>query len=968
MKPLSPGPTVKHEPVSERSARFRIWVRRFGRYLSVLSVLSVLSAPLNAQFFAFGQNKVQYRRLDWRIIRGPHVDLYYYPAEAELASAALAYAESSYDTLAIQFGHDVAARVPLIVYASHTDFEQTNVLPFTPPEGLLGATDFLKRRVALPFRGNFAEFRHTLRHEMVHVFQLDIQAESYYQAPRSGRFNFPLWWSEGLAELWSGGEDARDNMVLRELTLSGKLPPLRQLTPVTGAIVYPLGGKIHRWLADTYGDWRVAQVYKEINRHETFEDAIHSIYGRSLDQLSEEFQLAMRRNYYPSVDSLAPLAVLSKEISKLAVKPAFLPDSTNGRSGQVVYVSPASGYLTIYRRELDGGHPRKVVTAGRTADLEAFHPFESRMDASRPGYLLFTARYGDRDALVVWDLKHGKIAGRYQFDRLVSILSPMWMPDRRSIVFSGLSESGVSDLYRVQLPKGTLEPLTRDHYQDLDPSPAPDGERLVFASDRTAGGLGGAVNLFMLDLATGNIAQLTQGNWVDEGPTWGPDGRVYFTSDRDGVLNVFSTDTLGQGRRETSSWSGAFDAVPLPDSSGLLVGGFHDLSWNLYRYPIDAKARQDPFVLDSGPPPGRWTWVTGTDKALGAASGEPYRRRMTLDVAAGEAVFVPGYGSAQGIAFLMSDLLGDNLLFGSVGSFQGRRLGSLLANISASAVYVNRERRLNWGVGAFRTRSRNFEGDLVVAYEEVAAGVLGLLRYPLSRFSRVEGTVVMEHSDRIDFTLPVDEPRRVGWIASHYLSYVHDNSLWIPSGPIDGARLSLTAGISSDFTNSRFDSYLLSGDWRRYFRLGSRSTYAVRALGFYSGGDRPRRINIGGTLGLRGYPEFGYIVGTQAYMLNQEIRFPLLTHLTLGTPLGDIDFPEIQGGIFADFGKAFLYQEFDRALLGSYGISFRLALGPLAVLRLDVGHRFSNGSYRGYSLNAEQRQPSFVHFFFGYNY
>jgi hypothetical protein len=228
--------------------------------------------------------------------------------------------------------------------------------------------------------------------------------------------------------------------------------------------------------------------------------------------------------------------------------------------------------------------------------------------------------------------------------------------------------------------------------------------------------------------------------------------------------------------------------------------------------------------------------------------------------------------------------------------------------------------------------------------------------------------MVVEHSDRVDFTLPVDEPRRVGWIASHYLSYVHDNSLWVPSGPIDGARLSLTAGISTDFTNSRLDSYVLSGDWRRYFRLGSRSTYAVRALGFYSGGDRPHRINIGGTVGLRGYPEFGYIVGTRAYMLNQEIRFPLLTHLTLGTPLGDLDFPEIQGGIFTDLGKALLYQEAGRALLGSYGISFRLALGPLAVLRLDVGHRFSNGSFRGYSLNLDQRQPSFVHFFFGYNY
>ena len=38
--------------------------------------------------------------------------------------------------------------------------------------------------------------------------------------------------------------------------------------------MYPLGGRIHRWLADTYGDWRVAYMYKELNRHEPSRTAI----------------------------------------------------------------------------------------------------------------------------------------------------------------------------------------------------------------------------------------------------------------------------------------------------------------------------------------------------------------------------------------------------------------------------------------------------------------------------------------------------------------------------------------------------------------------------------------------------------------------------------------------------------------------------------------------------------------------
>ena len=104
-------------------------------------------------------------------------------------------------------------------------------------------------------------------------------------------------------------------------------------------------------------------------------------------------------------------------------------------------------------------------------------------------------------------------------------------------------------------------------------------------------------------------------------------------------------------------------------------------------------------------------------------------------------------------------------------------------------------------------------------------------------------------------------------------------------------------------------------------------------------------------------------------MFNQELRFPVLTHLTLGTPFGDLDLPEIQAGLFTDVGRASFSTSTTRALLGSYGISFRMALGPLTVLRLDVGRRFSDRDhFEGYSLSAEQKKRGFVSFFFGYNY
>src|SRR5881227_2947075 len=214
------------------------------RWACTIALTLAFASSLSAQFGYFGQNKIQYRRFDWRVLRSEHVDLYYYPEEEELGRVALAYAEESYDALERRFNHAVTRRIPLIVYASHSDFEQTNILPFVPPEGLLGVTEFLKRRVALPFTGSYNDFRHTIRHELVHLFQLSLVAEVFRRYPRFRRAELPLWWSEGLAEFFSAGEDSRDEMILRDLTLSGRLPALGDLMYAAGGIVYPLGGAI----------------------------------------------------------------------------------------------------------------------------------------------------------------------------------------------------------------------------------------------------------------------------------------------------------------------------------------------------------------------------------------------------------------------------------------------------------------------------------------------------------------------------------------------------------------------------------------------------------------------------------------------------------------------------------------------------------------------------------------------------
>jgi hypothetical protein len=938
-------------------------------------VTALLPSVAAAQFGSFGQNKIQYRGFDWHALRGEHVDLYYYPEEQELARVALAYAEESYGVLEQRFNHHPHRRIPLIIYASHSDFEQTNVLPFVPPEGLLGVTEFTKQRVALPFTGSYFDFRHTLRHELVHVFQLSLTTQAFERYPRMHHVDAPLWWTEGLAEYFSAGEDSRGEMILRDLTVSGRLPALRELTYASGGIIYPLGEAIHHFLAATYGEWRVDAMYRDVWKHASFEDEVRAIYGHSLDDLSEAWQFWMRQRYYPVVVAAQPLSITARLLTRLAIKPAVYgvlegADSTRG----VLYFSPSTGYTNIYAQPFAGGPPSTVVKGERSAEFESFHFFESRIGVSTDGLVAFSSKYFDRDALFLWSLDKQRVVGRFQFPELISILSPAWAPDRQSVIFSGLAVSGYSDLYRLWLVDGRLERLTSDRYQDVDPSVSPDGRTVVFSSDRTPFGPTGARNLFTLDLATGTIAYLTYGAWRDEQPRWAADGRIFFASDRDGTYQIYSVDTSGAGRRETNTLNGAFDPQWVDDEHGLVFGGFADLSYNIYlAQPVpDSAAHPVALAPDRAAP--EWTWPELASPQYARAGGAPYERKFSLDFAAGDAAVAPGLGSAQGAVFVFSDLLSDRQLYLLLSSFSGTGFGNVFDNFSGTAFYLNQAHRINWGVGVFRLRGLFYEGDFSTLYEETSGGAFADIRYPLSRFTRIEAEYRVEHSNRFDITRPdlitggPTDFHRVGWLASNYLSYVTDNTLWLQTGPIDGTRMNLTGGLVNDISHGRFDTWLLAADYRRYFRTSLRSAVAIRLLGYYAGGERPRRVNIGGSWGLRGYPRYGYVAGTHVWLFNSEWRFPITDFLSIGFPFGVARFPGVQGALFCDLGQASTATALERGTLGSTGLGLRMSLAPPLVLRLDLGYRFHSGSTEGYAIPSGSRGARFVDFFFGFNY
>ena len=203
---------------------------RRGFFAALMLALSVTALPGSVSAQYFGRNKVQYETFDFKILKTPHYDIHFYPEEADAVEDAARMGERWYERFARLFQHEFEQPKPIILYADHPDFQQTNTLRGRLGEGLGGATESLKNRVIMPLTGSYADTDHVLGHELVHAFQYNL-AQGRSGAGMRGMSLLPLWVVEGIAEYLSvGREDALTAMWMRDAIRREDLPTLRDLS------------------------------------------------------------------------------------------------------------------------------------------------------------------------------------------------------------------------------------------------------------------------------------------------------------------------------------------------------------------------------------------------------------------------------------------------------------------------------------------------------------------------------------------------------------------------------------------------------------------------------------------------------------------------------------------------------------------------------------------------------------------
>ena len=891
----------------------------------------------------------------------------------DLAERGAFLAEESYKALEQKFNHNVSNRIPLIFYSSHLHFEQTNITPGFVPEGVGGFFEFLKGRVVIPYDGSMWNFHHVIRHELVHVFMHSKINRVLLDHKITQDHLPPLWFIEGLAEYWSVDWDGQAEMVMRDAVVSNYLVPLGDMERIYGTfLMYKEGQNILHFIADRYGDEKILLLMENFWKSGSFEEVFRLTVDRNFRQFDEEWTYALKKKYYPLLASSDQPSGVTKPIitEGFNSKPAFY---RNGEKKELYFIGNHSGYTSIFRatRDTSGTKTDVVIEGEKSDELEAFHLFQSKLDISANGLLAFVTKSGENDALHVYDIPHEQLTETYHFKDLVVLGSPSWSPEGKRIVFSAVDKSGSNDLYVWNIETSVLTRLTNDVYDDRDAAWSPHGDVIVFSSDRTPYGDHGTYNLFLFDLKTNDIRYLTYGDESYYAAQWSPDGNtLLFTSDADGARNVWmmtidSTHTPStEMRRITQFTTAAFD--PTWADSNLVFVAFEDFSFQIREVPevmkvYDSSTTRRPNELIVRQTPWKPRSITGTTETKSLR----YTGQYSLDIAQSQIATDPVFGTAGGAFLALSDLLGNEQYYFLVYN-TAQTTDELLSSFNIAISRISLQQRTNFAYGVYRFSGRRYDlTDPDEYFFERVFGTYVTLSYPLSKFRRIAVVASISNSEKDpsisslseESASTIDRSRRALFL-SNTLSFTHDNSLWGPSGPLDGSRFNISLSYTSDVQYSNASYYSFIFDYRQYFRIAERSAFATRLWLFYNDGKEARRFVMGGSWDLRGYPRWS-LRGKKMWLVSNELRFPFLDQLGIRFPFGGVSFIGFRGALFFDAGNAWddVYSE----TLGSIGGGLRLNLGGALVLRYDLGKRIER--------NFTKIQEDLFHqFFFGYDF
>src|SRR5881275_1494322 len=200
----------------------------------------------------FGKNNIHYDKFKWMIYTTDHFEIYYYPEIEQHLERVAGYAESAYQQISADLKHDLSFKVPLMLFKTHSEFEQENVDPGAAQEGVGAFAEPVRQRMLMPIDDPSDQLYGLIVHELTHQFEFDIIPQGLI------RRSVPLWVNEGLSDYERGQWEPLDLMAVRDAAIADIVPKMTDLEGYGGGggpsrLIYNLGHAVFEYIEAKYG-------------------------------------------------------------------------------------------------------------------------------------------------------------------------------------------------------------------------------------------------------------------------------------------------------------------------------------------------------------------------------------------------------------------------------------------------------------------------------------------------------------------------------------------------------------------------------------------------------------------------------------------------------------------------------------------------------------------------------------------
>ncbi len=543
------------------------------------------------------QPRYNHPELEWRTIETAHFSVTYHEGIENSAKRVATIAEEIYAPITTLYEHEPENPVRFIV--QDTD-DISN-----------GAAYFYDNKIiiwALPMdydmRGTHNWLRDVVTHEFTHIVSMQAAMKfnrkipAFYlqwfryekeqrddvvrgfpngvvSYPYSG-LTTPLWFAEGVAQYNSekfryDHWDTHRDMILRERTLSNSLLSFDDMA-VFGKIgignesVYNQGYSFVSYIVRTYGEKSLSGIAKALSskRPVTISGAIEKATGVNGDRVYDNWKEELEEIYRSKTRLISENLVNGRMINDKGTANFFPSWSPDGQ--QIAFISnKGNDYLfqtSLYLYSKKSGKVKTIASGVQSSpswspdgkkivygkkskpdkrgsvyfDLYLYDVQKKKNERLTTGErsrypvyspdgnsIAFVTAQDGESIIMLYDVQRKEISELTRFNEIRQVYKLDWSPDGTAILFETSTDNG-RDIAEVNADGSGFRFIFKTAGDERHPVYSNDNKRIYFSSDRT-----GIFNIYSLDRETAEIKQLTNVRGGAFMPSESSDGSIAYS-------------------------------------------------------------------------------------------------------------------------------------------------------------------------------------------------------------------------------------------------------------------------------------------------------------------------------------------------------------------------------------------------------------------------------------------------------